>query len=329
MQWWGSTAMSEFRRNLLTAMNKAEPPITKDYLTIVALEDGLTAKLSLNACEYCVDGDGNWKTLPADTETETINAGQTFSFRGNLLPDSTNGIGTFTVSKLHNLKGNSMSMLFADNAKDCYSLNGKSGVFRNLFKGNDKLVNVSKSFLPATTLTNICYYGMFYGCTSLITVPQLPATTLAEYCYYYMFEGCSSLVETPQLPASELKQRCYANMFKSCSSLFNAPQLQATILASLCYENMFASCKNLVEAPKLPARTLVNKCYQGMFNGCSKLNKITMLATNLGEINCLSNWNNGVAESGTFVKFLNLSIETIGYGTSGIPKGWTVINYTE
>lgn len=30
-----------------------------NYLTIVALEDGLTASLSKNACEYCIDGDGN------------------------------------------------------------------------------------------------------------------------------------------------------------------------------------------------------------------------------------------------------------------------------
>lgn len=29
-----------------------------NYLTIEALEDGLTVSLSTNACEYCVDGDG-------------------------------------------------------------------------------------------------------------------------------------------------------------------------------------------------------------------------------------------------------------------------------
>ena len=27
-----------------------------NYLTIVALENGLTASLSTNACEYCIDG---------------------------------------------------------------------------------------------------------------------------------------------------------------------------------------------------------------------------------------------------------------------------------
>lgn len=30
-----------------------------NYLVIEALEDGLTASLSRNACEYCIDGDGN------------------------------------------------------------------------------------------------------------------------------------------------------------------------------------------------------------------------------------------------------------------------------
>ena len=30
-----------------------------NYLTIEALEDGLFASLSFNACEYCIDSDGN------------------------------------------------------------------------------------------------------------------------------------------------------------------------------------------------------------------------------------------------------------------------------
>ena len=78
------------------------PPVhdySKDYLTIEASEDGLTASLSVNACEYCVDGDGNWKTLSAGTSTESINSGHTLSFRGNLTPNSSNGIGTFKINK--------------------------------------------------------------------------------------------------------------------------------------------------------------------------------------------------------------------------------------
>lgn len=294
--------MSEFRRRLLV-QSKNDNPILDNYLTIVALEDGLTAKLSLNACEYCVDGNGNWKTLPANTATEPINAGQTLSFRGNLTPAASVGIGTFTVNKYYNLKGNCMSLLFGDEGKTSFSLVAKSNVFRNLFKNNDRLINVSSSFLPATTLSSICYFGMFEGCTSLTQAPVLPATTLADYCYYYMFKNCSSFVEAPQLPATELKLRCYANMFEGCSSL--------------------------VEAPQLPATTLVSLCYERMFSGCSKLNKITMLATKISEAICLNNWTSSVANSGIFVKSSDLSDETIGYGSSGIPTGWTVINYIE
>ena len=34
---------------------------------------------------------------------------------------------------------------------------------------------------------------MFYGCTGLTNAPVLPATTLADSCYNGMFSGCTSL----------------------------------------------------------------------------------------------------------------------------------------
>ena len=52
-------------------------------------------------------------------------------------------------------------------------------------------VLVSAPSLPATTLAEYCYYGMFNGCTGLTQAPSLPATTLAEDCYYGMFNGCT------------------------------------------------------------------------------------------------------------------------------------------
>ena len=57
----------------------SEGPIDTDsYLTILALEDGLTASLTDNACQYCIDGDGNWIDLPSGTTTQSINQGQTY-----------------------------------------------------------------------------------------------------------------------------------------------------------------------------------------------------------------------------------------------------------
>lgn len=192
--------MASIRRRLLVASMRSRNEggnehiiDINNYLTIEALEDALIASLSVNVCEYCVDGDGNWKTLVAGAVTESINIGQILSFRGNLTPNGTNGIGTFTISKKCNLKGNCMSMLFGDSAANHYSLSGKNYAFYGLFKNCTNVVNVSSNFLPATELADSCYHSMFRGCTSLTQAPKLPATTLAVYCYYYMFYGCSSL----------------------------------------------------------------------------------------------------------------------------------------
>jgi hypothetical protein len=61
---------------------------------------------------------------------------------------------------------------------------------------------------------------MFNGCTSLIKAPKLlPATTLRENCYYGMFRDCTSLVTAPELPALTLISNCYSYMFYNCTSL--------------------------------------------------------------------------------------------------------------
>lgn len=186
-----------------------EPIINMDnYLTIEALEDGLTAALSTNSCEYCVDGDDNWKTLAANTATESINSGHTLSFRGELTPNVSNGIGTFTISKRCNLKGNCMSMLFGDNAVNNYSLSGKEYAFLRLFKNCTNIVNVSDNFLPATTIVSYCYYNMFYGCANLTTAPELPAISLASSCYHSMFNGCTKLNHIKMLATDISAKQC-------------------------------------------------------------------------------------------------------------------------
>lgn len=190
-------------------MNSPNTPINiNDYLTIEALEDGLYVYLSVNSCEYCIDGDGNWKSLPADTATNSFKKGQTLSFRGNLTPNSDVGIGRFTISKSCNLKGNVMSMLFGDKAKDNYNLYGYNYAFSGLFYYCTTIKTVSNNFLPATTLASYCYKDMFSHCTSLTTAPELPATILAHSCYSYMFSGCTKLNYIKMLATHILTNDC-------------------------------------------------------------------------------------------------------------------------
>lgn len=193
-----------------------------DYVTFEALEDGFTVSLSRNAIEYCIDGDGNWQSLSSGSTSPSISVGQTISLRGNCtITSSTNsgGIGTFTLGKKCNVRGNSMALLYGDSGKDNTSLSGKNYAFSRLFYNATNLVAVSENFLPATTLATYCYHYTFYGCSSLTTAPALPATTLQQYCYQYMFNGCSSLTTAPILPATTLQRYCYQYMFRNCSKL--------------------------------------------------------------------------------------------------------------
>ena len=175
--------------------------------------------------------------------------------------------------------------------------------------------------LPATTLASGCYNQMFINCTSLVTAPELPATTLASSCYLDMFDGCTSLVTAPELPATTLANFCYSNMFEGCTSLVTAPELPATTLAEYCYASMFQGCTSLVTAPELPATTLAKYCYSNMFPGCTSLNYIKCLATSNIGAGYTSEWVNGVASSGTFVKAAGVTWPT---GIYGIPYGWAV-----
>lgn len=139
--------------------------------------------------------------------------------------------------------------------------------------------------LPATTLAVSCYQGMFYGCTGLTNAPKLPAKEMAEYCYNGMFSS-TGLTTAPELPATTLAKQCYAGMFRNCTNLTNAPQLPASVLAQSCYRNMFNGCSNLTLAPSLPATTLAEDCYYWMFRECTRLATIpTLPATTLAK-NC-------------------------------------------
>jgi hypothetical protein len=246
------------------------------YLTFEAIEDG-TFSFTQNTIQYSVDGT-TWNDLTVGASTPMVNAGNKIHFKAtNPSGTEDNGIGTFSSTGEFNISGNIMSMLYGDDFRGKTDLTGKDYAFRYLFKNCTKLVDASELILPATTLATYCYTSMFFGCTSLTTVPALPATTLANNCYQSMFSNCTSLTTAPALPATTLASSCYQAMFYSCTNLTTAPILPATTLATYCYTYMFYSCTSLIKAPALPATTLANNCYTGMFYGCASLTTAPIL----------------------------------------------------
>ena len=281
-----------------------------------------------NGVEYSTDGT-TWSKYTSGTAIALENEGDKVSFRGNnatyAIDYSSGNYSTFSCSDKCYVYGNIMSLVDKDNFATNTTLTDDR-TFYGLFYNNTNIYNHEDIalLLPATTLAERCYAGMFHGCTSLAKAPVLPATTLAAFCYVNMFYGCTSLTTAPALPATTLAESCYAGMFSDCRSLTMAPTLPVTTLADGCYANMFSGCTSLTMAPALPATQLTYCCYANMFLGCKKLNNVTCLATDITATDCTYNWLSGVAATGTFTKAA--SMNSWGEGASGIPSGWTVVN---
>lgn len=243
-------------------------PILTNYLTLVALEDGFTASLSLNACEYCVDGDGNWKTLAVGASTEAINTGQTLSFRGTITPVSSNGIGTFTLRKKCKIQGDAKSMLFGDDAKNNTSLAKHQYAFMSLFYNNPNLIEVADDVLTATTMSLSCYRRMFQSCTGMVRPPSiLPAMELDQYCYRDMFRNCSAMTEAPILPAKTLKAYCYSYMYYYCTALNKITALFTTLSPSTATNKWVTSVANTGTFIKATDATWTTTGANGVPNG--------------------------------------------------------------
>ncbi|MEE3409942.1 MAG: hypothetical protein VZQ47_00405 [Treponema sp.] len=96
----------------------------------------------------------------------------------------------------------------------------ESYAFASLFRTNERVKNKAgyELLLPATTLSDRCYYWMFGGCTGLTVAPALPATTLANYCYNNMFNGCTSLNSVTCLATDISATDCTRNWLNGVAS---------------------------------------------------------------------------------------------------------------
>ena len=179
---------------------------------------------------------------------------------------------------------------------------------------NSKVYFRSKKYTWATAGSgNVVYYNRIIGSSNFNV-----GGNILSLLYGDTFDG--------QTEFRDDSACIFSQLFYGSNKLISAANLllPSTTLAYKCYSGMFSGCTSLTTAPELPATTLASSCYTGMFGGCTSLNYIKCLATNISASSCTSNWVNGVAATGTFVKAASMSTSTWGTGTSGIPEGWTV-----
>ena len=242
----------------------------------------------------------NWNTLGQTSTTALsylLQPGDKVYFRSDCVT-WTNGNYYNHFNYVRKIGGNVMSLLYGSNftGQETSFPMGSTYSLSRVFYNNTYLADISELILPATTLTDYCYYYMFCRCTGMI--------------------NASDLI----LPATTLTPNCYQSMFENCNSLQNSPELPATTLADYCYDSMFYSTL-LVNAPELLADTLVPYCYRYMFGNCNRLNTVKCLATDISATNCTTSWISGLS-TGTFTKKSGVTWPT---GSSGIPSSWTVV----
>ena len=85
---------------------------------------------------------------------------------------------------------------------------------------------------PPNTVPSDTFVESFADCTGLLTPPKLLATTISDMCYKGMFKGCTSLKVAPDLPAKNVPISAYEEMFDGCSSMKSAPKINCRTFAA-------------------------------------------------------------------------------------------------
>ena len=248
-----------------------------NYLRFKALEDS-TFQFT-NAIEYSLDGN-EWVELEANTDTPIVEKGRIILWRGNITPNSTNGIGTFSSSGKYEAKGNPLSLRLGDNFKGVTTMPNNSYMFYKLFYANTGLISAKDLSLVCTTIRPYCYNRMFYGCKNLVNVCNLPATTLRDGAYAYMFFGCSSLTKAPYISADYTmgttiaEGSCLGHMFYGCTSMTSIdkiPSNNTSTKYSYAYYFMFMNCSSLASIPSVTIDLSKGNDACSMFRNCTSL----------------------------------------------------------
>ena len=177
--------------------------------------------------------------------------------------------------------GNFMSLVYGDDFEensefpDDVLQYGGNSVYKYFFR-DIGVIDASNVIFPAKKIPSYYYGYLFSGCETLVYAPKkLYGIELSAMCYSSMFYGCTNLITTPELPATTLADGCYDTMFSDCTSLVNAPVLPAKYIAysqyyyTSSYHELFSGCSNLNYVKCMMLTTPSNQTTFGWLAGVS------------------------------------------------------------
>ena len=124
-----------------------------------------------------------------------------------------------------------------------------------------------------TNVTDMSY--MFYGCSSLISLPDISNWDTKNVTdMNLMFYECSSLISLPDISKWDTKNVTKMNfMFNECSSLISLPDISKWDTKNIKYMSyMFYKCSSLISLPNISKWDTKNVTKMNdLFNGCPSL----------------------------------------------------------
>ena len=222
-----ASVSSSGRASSSRTLTDLEIPLTleaRDEGTIISISNPWTTligKLNDSNAVFSVDANNGTKSI-------TLAAGDKLTLYAQGSENVHNNGSTTTMiircNRDHRcyLYGNIMSLVTLDNSGSwnpfAVTLT-QDYAFTNLFYAemdpctgwySDSLQNhpSKKLSLPATTLTQACYRGMFRNNSGITKTPDLPAPVLVQECYSYMFYDCNNIREIKCLATDISAQYC-------------------------------------------------------------------------------------------------------------------------
>lgn len=182
-----------------------------------------------------------------------------------------------------------------------------------LFVNNTHLIDISKfNFGNITRINKGGLNSAFSGCTNLINCPDMSNIEqiygdLSSGGCSYLFTGCGSLVTPPNLSSlSIVGENGIAHLLRDCTSLEYGIDFK---------NNVFSS--------------IGSSSFNSLYYGCSKLSEA--VAPNIGtwDTSKFSYWlqNAGTQATGTKTVYAPTGMTINTDSTSGIPTGWTRVDY--
>ena len=167
---------------MISCSSDLDAPLTFEAKDAGAKVSFTLASTTTGNIQYSTDG-STWENYTSGQEITLAAAGDKVMFRGDntTYAAKNTDYSKFSCSADCYIYGNVMSLIQSTGFAKLTSLSADYA-FYGLFKENAHILNHAENplVLPATTLTESCYSGMFYNCTSLTEAPELPAETLAK-----------------------------------------------------------------------------------------------------------------------------------------------------